>query len=743
MIPGCSTCGLAVEWLRSCYSSEWFLFSDSPTTAVRGRYYFSPPGTPFFSQPNLLGSRVWNPYTVDDGTSPDPDVAAPALGESRSAAHRWDAGYLPVAMPSNVIIGNAACLADGALLADGVPLADQVEGFPPSCFLPPVPPNPDYLFAFAIWRCPVQFFWAQALYLLTWGYHADLGAWLAARFTGATIIIESKTVAFPPYAVVIHPDYCCGLLAGTQSMEQALVQALNLIQGPADVGGFSTGMLWYGFATQVLTLLKDNGVTDARPIMLTGHSYGGAAAMVAAARVHLGQPTREIRYLTFGAPKPGDARLAKLLQGEFNGLSLVNDGDLVGALPPSADVIASMADFLPIGAYVGWTQWVYPPESGLLFGNQLLKNRTQAIDSRLLFNFLVSVATTWNIAASLPHEIGTYVGAIALRCPQLVPTNVGQVLGMTAVSPAQPGQVLGFFPMENVNSACCDGMPWLIALRCIAATDSLSSYAGTLTALVYDQTLDAWFGWFPSKGAPNAIELVLICDNDIIGFFWTMGDIGSIYGGGTTPAGCPPFLMDTSWSAPLGSGEMVFCFSADGACPMPTGGIIAYAGSSPPLGYLPCDGSAVSRTTYSNLFAAIGTTFGAGDGSTTFNVPDLRDRAPIGISPGSLGTDRPSVRNIADVGGEESHVLIIAEQPSHTHSVTDPGHNHQPNITSTEFVTNRFIENVQSGTGATFAGGVEATTNTVPTGISLANTGGGGGHNNMEPFLAILWCIAY
>lgn len=58
---------------------------------------------------------------------------------------------------------------------------------------------------------------------------------------------------------------------------------------------------------------------------------------------------------------------------------------------------------------------------------------------------------------------------------------------------------------------------------------------------------------------------------------------------------------------------------------LPAGSVIAFAGSSAPTGYLDCDGSAVSRTTYADLFAAIGTTWGVGDGSTTFNLPDGRD----------------------------------------------------------------------------------------------------------------------
>ena len=65
---------------------------------------------------------------------------------------------------------------------------------------------------------------------------------------------------------------------------------------------------------------------------------------------------------------------------------------------------------------------------------------------------------------------------------------------------------------------------------------------------------------------------------------------------------------------------------------LPAGVIIPFAGTSVPTGYLLCNGAAVSRTDYANLFAAIGTLYGAGDGSTTFNLPDARDRVLQGAS---------------------------------------------------------------------------------------------------------------
>lgn len=91
---------------------------------------------------------------------------------------------------------------------------------------------------------------------------------------------------------------------------------------------------------------------------------------------------------------------------------------------------------------------------------------------------------------------------------------------------------------------------------------------------------------------------------------------------------------------------------------MPAGAIAAYAGANAPDGWLLCDGSNVSRKSYPLLFAAIGTAYGAGDGSTTFGLPDLRGRVPMGIS---------SSHALASKGGEETHKLTVSEMPSHKH----------------------------------------------------------------------------
>ena len=107
---------------------------------------------------------------------------------------------------------------------------------------------------------------------------------------------------------------------------------------------------------------------------------------------------------------------------------------------------------------------------------------------------------------------------------------------------------------------------------------------------------------------------------------------------------------------------------------LPAGVILPWAGGIvAPTGWLLCNGAAVSRTTYATLFTAIGTQWGTGDGSTTFNVPDFRGSFIRGLDSGKgLDPSRVFATFQADMFASHTHV-----QNAHTHGITDPTHFHQ------------------------------------------------------------------
>jgi microcystin-dependent protein len=98
---------------------------------------------------------------------------------------------------------------------------------------------------------------------------------------------------------------------------------------------------------------------------------------------------------------------------------------------------------------------------------------------------------------------------------------------------------------------------------------------------------------------------------------------------------------------------------------VPAGALVAYGGTSAPSGWLLCDGTAVSRTgANANLFAAIGTAYGVGDGSTTFNLPDMRGRVPVG-----LGTHA----DVNTLGNSDGMGTVANRRPKHRHTAHTHG----------------------------------------------------------------------
>lgn len=155
----------------------------------------------------------------------------------------------------------------------------------------------------------------------------------------------------------------------------------------------------------------------------------------------------------------------------------------------------------------------------------------------------------------------------------------------------------------------------------------------------------------------------------------------------------------------------------------PTGVVLPFAGSAAPTGWLLCDGSAVSRTTYSSLYTAISTTYGTGDGSTTFNLPDLGGRVPAGkeatatrLTTGGSGINGAT---LGASGGAQTHTLDTTQIPAHNHTLGSQG------------------DNAIGTSTAAIVGGNGNRVSSNPSG----NAGGGLAHNNTQPTIVLNYII--
>jgi microcystin-dependent protein len=157
------------------------------------------------------------------------------------------------------------------------------------------------------------------------------------------------------------------------------------------------------------------------------------------------------------------------------------------------------------------------------------------------------------------------------------------------------------------------------------------------------------------------------------------------------------------------------------------GAMMIWPAATPPDGWLLCDGSAVSRSTYADLYAVLGTSRGAGDGSTTFNLPDLRGRTIV-----MLDTSQSEFNALGKQYGAKNVTLTTAQMPVHSHGVNDPGHAHY--ITS-------ILDNYGGGSSnnalASYPGAnvriTDRWTDARATGIWLSNAGSGQAHSNVQP----------
>lgn len=271
------------------------------------------------------------------------------------------------------------------------------------------------------------------------------------------------------------------------------------------------------------------------------------------------------------------------------------------------------------------------------------------------------------------------------------------------------------------------------------ARNAVLVIAGTLSA-TRDVIVPTSNKFYAVRNATTGGQSILVKTSGGTGVTLANGFTQLMYCDGTNVVLASIPINSTNGNAAIsGSLEVTGNVNANGGPVMPTGAMLEYGGSVAPAGWLLCDGAAVSRSTYAGLFAVIGTTYGSGNGSTTFNVPNRINNFGVGAgglyalgsSGGSASTTTSSNGSHDHTGATGSTTLTTNEIPSHTHTgTTNPAGSHFHTVLSAQ-ISGQLA--TQSGSGSPASVLMTNTTSTAPdhthTFTSDA-TGGGQGHTH-------------
>lgn len=388
---------------------------DRPDLEIAGRYFFAHPGTPCYSGWHNLWSRDWVSNELDPW---------PALGET-DGRRSWSNGAFFGPRPDPVRVGDADCVANGE--REALDLVPSQEGIPLACF--PVEPNPpppgDPLPVIDVTLRADQLFFAQLSELL-YDDPALAAATLSAFLgdTATVTVVANDSSIYPGSLIATTPEYTIVVVSGTTTPQQLALQALYAGGGPNNYGTFATSPIWWDAAEVVHQRLLDAGVDPSVPLVLVGHSYGGAVAAILTGRYKEADNERKIQLLTYGMPKPGDQNLVSILD-TVSQVHVVNTGDPVPSLPPSTSALWVLSIAIP-GTFVARWVSMRQPNGRLLVDADGMAEESDASTLSLarLYDLARKAIDGDPVPPILPHRIAEYARRLGAAPPGPPPSPI-------------------------------------------------------------------------------------------------------------------------------------------------------------------------------------------------------------------------------------------------------------------------------------------------------------------------------
>lgn len=407
MTPACTVCGYAVEWLRSSYQSDWRLFRDRSGVLTPGRYVKLPLGSAHYPGVHNLWSRNWTTEEAD---------LQPPLGEDYATRHVYDFGDAQADLPPKVIIGSADCIANGETAYPSDPPITLIGGWDSRCYLNVNPAAPTLVNPIDVRDCHWQHRIVAAINLIYTQDAAAAVAYLTPFLPGCTLTGFDNTPSVVPGCIIITKGTWTALLmAGTTTPQQWALQAMTGAAGAVNFGRYSTLLFWFQVSNLMLDRLARVAPMASGDLLFAGHSFGGALACILATRARENSPFRGIQLITYGCPKPGDARLIQFLD-TCQQVHFVNTDDPVTFVPPSTQDLQSFGLLVPQAIADRWGVWQRP---SALVGLDLFGNRRDSPLSPTVYQLLMRMVRQYIAGADIEviaaHRTDEY--ARRIQCP--------------------------------------------------------------------------------------------------------------------------------------------------------------------------------------------------------------------------------------------------------------------------------------------------------------------------------------
>lgn len=358
-----------------------------------------------FPYPHNFESRDW--------TSDERDGAE--LGEY-DGPRGYCNGVFNGIWPQPVLLGKPECFSTGETYPPS-PAVELVNGFDVRCYQRAVAPeNPPFVpLEIDPQDRPTQLRFAEiqkALYDDPPEAEAMLAAYLGPTFTYSTV--PNDATVFPGTLLAVGPRGTVAIVSGTSTFQQLAMQVCYAGGGPTEFGHYATNAVWFNAADLVMARLQALLPDVSKPAVFVGHSYGGAVASICAARWRFAGAQRTVKLLTYASPKPGDGRLAAILDS-VEQCHLANTGDPVCSLPPTGFIVSLLGYFVPPAFVVRWNLMQQPRGRTILQANGRMYDSqestlTLAAAWDLVEDFLADVT----VPPIFPHTIEAYRARLAL-----------------------------------------------------------------------------------------------------------------------------------------------------------------------------------------------------------------------------------------------------------------------------------------------------------------------------------------